>query len=275
MLSYQYDAAGNRTRTTWPDGFYTTTSYDALNRALQVKENGVTSLASYAWDDLSRRTTVNLGNGGSVQRSYDSQGALAGLKNFLSSTTQDVQYTYSRNQAREITSINWSNNLYQWNGATPGTQNYSTNGLNQYTAAAGATVAYQIGTRNAYTTLRLRDGETQALAGLIKEGKNGSSAGLPGLSSLPVLGRLFSSQTDNKDRSEIVLLITPRIVKSLQVPGAQAVAYASGTADQASTKPFRIAGKGQHSTLPGSLQTLDVQQPARDSAISGFFSWCS
>ncbi|MFX8223213.1 RHS repeat domain-containing protein, partial [Acinetobacter baumannii] len=48
-LTYQYDAAGNRVQTTWPDAFYTTTSYDALNRPNAIKENGSVNLASYAY----------------------------------------------------------------------------------------------------------------------------------------------------------------------------------------------------------------------------------
>ncbi|MDZ4149545.1 MAG: hypothetical protein U1E01_00465 [Methylicorpusculum sp.] len=64
-MAYQYDPAGNRTRTTWPEAtpFYITASYDALNRPTALLENGTVSLASYAYDDLSRRTTVTLGNG--------------------------------------------------------------------------------------------------------------------------------------------------------------------------------------------------------------------
>ncbi|OAI17792.1 MULTISPECIES: RHS repeat protein [Methylomonas] len=63
-LSYQVDAAGNRTRTTWPETtpFYVTTTYDALNRPTDIFENGTVSLANYHYDDLSRRTTVTLGN---------------------------------------------------------------------------------------------------------------------------------------------------------------------------------------------------------------------
>ncbi|WP_454283842.1 RHS repeat-associated core domain-containing protein [Ralstonia pickettii] len=132
-LTYQYDAAGNRVQTTWPDAFYTTTSYDALNRPNAIKENGSVNLASYAYDDLSRRTTVTLGNGTTIQRSYDNQGALATLKNFLASTSEEVQYTYTRNQIRELTGITWSNNTYQWTGATTGTQTYTSDGLNRYT----------------------------------------------------------------------------------------------------------------------------------------------
>ncbi|MDR6539663.1 RHS repeat-associated core domain-containing protein, partial [Variovorax soli] len=141
-LSHSYDAAGNRIRTTWPDAFYTTTSYDAANRPGAILENGSVTLASYAYDDLGRRTTVTLGNGTSIQRTYDSQGALATLKNFLASPSQEVQYTYTRNQLGELKSINWTNNLYQWSGASPGTKSYTSNGLNQYTAVAGMAQTY-------------------------------------------------------------------------------------------------------------------------------------
>ena len=67
------------------------------------------------------------------------------------------------------------------------------------------TLTYQIGTRNASTVLRLKDGETQVLAGLISEEERGSSSGIPGLADLPILGRLFSSQEQrvrqNRDRA--------------------------------------------------------------------------
>ena len=104
-LSYQYDPASNKTCTTWPDGFYTSTSYDALNRPTQINENGTSTLASYAYDDLSRKSTVTLGNGTKTTRSYDPQGALASLSHFTASASTDVQYTYSRNQVRDVTGI--------------------------------------------------------------------------------------------------------------------------------------------------------------------------
>ena len=141
-LGHQYDAAGNRTRTTWPDGFFTTTSYDAANRTSVIKESGTANLASYAYDGVGRRTTVTLGNGTTIERGYDAQGALANLRNFLASPSQGVQYTYTRNQLRELKSVAWTNNLYQWSGATPGTRSYTSNGLNQYTAAGGTAMSY-------------------------------------------------------------------------------------------------------------------------------------
>lgn len=79
-------------------------------------------------------------------------------------------------------------------------------------------LAYQIGTRNATTTLRLRDGETQLLAGLISNEDRSTSNRVPGLGDLPIAGRLFSSQRDDVQRTELVLAITPRILRSAPRP---------------------------------------------------------
>ncbi|NDZ15670.1 hypothetical protein C7T35_19580 [Variovorax sp. WS11] len=103
---------------------------------------GAANLASYAYDGVGRRTTVTLGNGTTIERGYDAHGALANLRNFLASPSQGVQYTYTRNQLRELKNVSWTNNLYQWSGATPGTRSYTSNGLNQYTAAGGAAMGY-------------------------------------------------------------------------------------------------------------------------------------
>lgn len=82
----------------------------------------------------------------------------------------------------------------------------------------GGSLAYQIGTRNANTTLRLRDGETQLLGGLISKSDRNSSNRIPGLGDLPVAGRLFSSTKDDVQNTELVLAITPRILRSAARP---------------------------------------------------------
>jgi general secretion pathway protein D len=97
---------------------------------------------------------------------------------------------------------------------------------------------YQIGTRNATTNLRLRDGETQVLAGLISDEDRRSADRVPGLGDLPVAGRLFSSTSDNTTRTEIVLLITPRLQRTLARPEAGSVEFAAGT--EASTGTPRL-----------------------------------
>lgn len=83
---------------------------------------------------------------------------------------------------------------------------------------AGGSLAYQVGTRNANTTLRLRDGETQVLAGLISNDDRTSASRIPGLGDLPIAGRLFSSQKDEFQRTELVLAITPRVLRSAPRP---------------------------------------------------------
>jgi len=83
---------------------------------------------------------------------------------------------------------------------------------------AAGSLAYQIGTRNANTVLRLRDGETQLLGGLISNEDRSSANRVPGLGDMPMLGRLFSSQKDDYQRTELILAITPRILRSAPHP---------------------------------------------------------
>ncbi|HEX2199556.1 MAG TPA: secretin N-terminal domain-containing protein, partial [Burkholderiales bacterium] len=92
--------------------------------------------------------------------------------------------------------------------------------ISRETKTASGTLAYQVGTRNANTTLRLRDGETQVLAGLINEEDRRISTEVPGLAQLPVLGRLFRADNDNVNKTEVVLLITPRVVRNVERPAA-------------------------------------------------------
>ena len=91
------------------------------------------------------------------------------------------------------------------------------------------TLTYQIGTRNAGTTLRLKDGETQVLAGLISDEDRSTASRIPGLGDLPLLGRLFSSQRDERSKTEIVLLITPRVLRSDSTRQPALTEFRSGT----------------------------------------------
>jgi general secretion pathway protein D len=90
-------------------------------------------------------------------------------------------------------------------------------------------LTYQIGTRNAATNLRLRDGETQVLAGLINDDERRTADRVPGLGELPVAGRLFSHTRDASNRTEIVLLITPRLMRTVARPDPTALEFPAGT----------------------------------------------
>lgn len=111
-------------------------------------------------------------------------------------------------------------------------------------STASGTLAYQIGSRTASTTLRLKDGETQILAGLINDEDRKTANKLPGLGQLPVLGRLFSSHRDTMNKTEVILSITPRIVSLPRLPDAQELEYWAGTEAGLRTAPITVRPRG-------------------------------
>ncbi|MGU7817031.1 secretin N-terminal domain-containing protein [Burkholderia sp. AW49-1] len=103
-------------------------------------------------------------------------------------------------------------------------------------------ITYVLGTRSAKTTLTARNNETQVLAGLIRRSDFSSAEGLPFLSKTPLLGRLFGSNKNTQEQVEIVLLITPRIERNLNLPAAQVTTFLSGTEARAKTQPLILNG---------------------------------
>ncbi|SHH14082.1 secretin N-terminal domain-containing protein [Massilia sp. CF038] len=105
------------------------------------------------------------------------------------------------------------------------------------TTTKSGTKAYQIGTREATTMLQLKDGENQVLAGLISNEDRSSGSKVPGFGSIPILGRLFGSQGDSSDKTEIVLSITPHLVRNIQRPAAGAAEFSAGTESSFRRRP--------------------------------------
>ena len=128
--------------------------------------------------------------------------------------------------------------------------------LETITRSSG-TQAYRLGTRNTSTTLRVRDGETNILAGLIQRDERHSNTGVPGLNEVPVLSRLFGAAEDSDTRTEIVLLITPRIVRNLDVPGVGLQEFLSGTENSSGAAPIQL-GTPANPALP---QRPDARPP--------------
>jgi RHS repeat-associated protein len=149
-LSYQYDAAGNRTRVTWPEtganALYVTYVYDVLNRVTQVEENGATSgpglLASYGYDSLGRRSSLARagGAGASTGYGYDGASRLYTLTQTLAGSAS-VTYTLGYNAANQVLTKQVSNSAYVAHPASL-TAGYVANGLNQYTSVTGVTASY-------------------------------------------------------------------------------------------------------------------------------------
>lgn len=105
-------------------------------------------------------------------------------------------------------------------------------------------LTYQIGTRSTHTSLRSRNGETQMLAGLIKNEQRESASRLPLLGQIPWLGKLFSNESDTRNKTEIVLLITPHIVRGQSTPAAHDAQFISGSLENAGTDAFLLGDAG-------------------------------
>lgn len=116
--------------------------------------------------------------------------------------------------------------------------------INREVLSRNGTLTYQLGTRSAATTLRLQDGETQVLAGLISDEDRSAAEKVPALGDLPVVGRLFSSHRDQGTKTEVVLLITPRIVRALERPDAAEIEFASGTEASLGSAPLVLTPGG-------------------------------
>jgi general secretion pathway protein D len=95
--------------------------------------------------------------------------------------------------------------------------------------SANGTLTYRLGTRTTATALRLKNGETQVLAGLLQDEERNTADKIPGLGDLPVIGRLFGSHKDQRNKTEIVLLITPYVVRNIERPEAATLEFSSGT----------------------------------------------
>jgi general secretion pathway protein D len=103
-------------------------------------------------------------------------------------------------------------------------------------------LTYTFGTRTANTTLRLRDGENQILAGLISDEDRKIASKVPGIGDLPLVGRLFGTEQDSGNKSEIVLSITPRLVRNSNRSESTALEFRSGTENSLRERPL-IAGR--------------------------------
>ncbi|WP_395612222.1 RHS repeat domain-containing protein [Allosphingosinicella sp.] len=141
VTSYVYDLANRRTRMTYPDdGLVVGYTYDVANDLTEIRENpsgSNTLLATYAWDDRGRRTSLTRGNGAVTSYSYDNVSRLTQLVQNLNGTVSDVTFDYTLNPAGEIASTILSNDSYAYTGHANANVTGTANGLNQLTAVGG------------------------------------------------------------------------------------------------------------------------------------------
>ncbi|WLI90268.1 secretin N-terminal domain-containing protein [Massilia sp. R2A-15] len=123
-------------------------------------------------------------------------------------------------------------------------------------------VAYRIGTRSATTMLQLKDGENQVLAGLINNEDRTSGSKVPGVGNLPILGRLFGSTRDSTDKTEIVLSITPHLVRNIQRPAVGVSEFNAGTETSFRRRPETVPVPVKASAPAPALPAPVAPQPA-------------
>jgi general secretion pathway protein D len=84
------------------------------------------------------------------------------------------------------------------------------------------------GNRLVKTTIRLKDGETNMLAGLIRDDERKAREGIPGLSDIPGVGRLFGHSRDERNQTDVILMLTPHIVRVLELTEEDLRAFQMG-----------------------------------------------
>jgi general secretion pathway protein D len=103
------------------------------------------------------------------------------------------------------------------------------------------------GNREITTTIRLKDGETNMLAGLIRDDERTVLSGTPGLSDLPLIGHLFANHHKESQQTDIILTLTPHIVRVLDL-------------SEADLRPFRL-GRDSSGAV---VELPNIQLPPRD-----------
>lgn len=141
VVEYEYFKTGQLKRLDHPDTYYLTYEYDALNRPTAVKESGTTALATYVYDDLSRRSSVTYANGAVMTYNYDPvDSALTGFDQTATAFSLDHDFTYDKTDL--LTSVTVDDPLFAYTPAANSTTSYTANGLNQYTAIDSVSVTY-------------------------------------------------------------------------------------------------------------------------------------
>ena len=143
-LTYQRDKNGSRTELTYPDGIKMSFVYDGLNRMSDVRQGALgstTSIGAIGYYDKGYRSSAAYGGNGTTF-DYDGIGRLSTLADTFSGPTGNTTSTFSHNPASQISSTARTNDSYAWNGHYNVSRGYTSNGLNQYTAAGTTGLLY-------------------------------------------------------------------------------------------------------------------------------------
>jgi len=113
-------------------------------------------------------------------------------------------------------------------------------------------------TRRAETEVELRDGQSFAIAGLLNNVSQLTGQGIPWISSIPIIGNFFKSKSDRAERTELMVLITPRLVRALD---PDEVPPLPTTPRDFLPPPEREVPKGQNPSTPMDAPPAQPSQP--------------
>jgi RHS repeat-associated protein len=144
-VSYEYDAAGRRTKMTWPDSYYITYDWD-VDSLNGIKLNGSsTPAAEFTYDQRGRRTALTYDNGASTSYDYNDRSRLDEVNIDMDGvgTTYDLTRTFTFNQANQIIQRSSTNATYDMGAPSSfGPDTWDANGLNQVTQFGSNTPTY-------------------------------------------------------------------------------------------------------------------------------------
>ena len=140
--------------------------------------------------------------------------------------------------------------------------------INSQVQTSSGTLAYQIGTRTASTTLRLKDGENQVLAGLINDEDRRTARKVPGMGDIPLLGRLFSSHLQEGKKNEIILSITPRLIRNISRPEPSALEFEAGTENSQ-----RVTIASAVAPPPAATETVTPDAKDKEASAASAMRW--
>ncbi|MBN8809642.1 MAG: RHS repeat-associated core domain-containing protein [Sphingomonas sp.] len=143
-LSYQYDADGNRTSMTFPDGVVFRYQYDSMDRFTYADTASGLYLAGMGYRPEGTINYKSLGYNAATYPQYDGIDRLTTLNNAFNGGggANDVTATFAYNPANQIVTGTRNNNAYAFTGYVSLSRSYVANGLNQYTSAGPASFAY-------------------------------------------------------------------------------------------------------------------------------------
>ncbi len=142
-LSYAYNAAGNRTQLTYPDGMFFAYDYDARGLLTGIRENGGGAVVASSYDGLGR--VASRTRGATVTSySYDPISRLSDIRDDLAGAADDNVIHYDYNPASQVVSRSRSNDAYAFTGYADFNRTYAVNGLNQYVSGGPANFTYDV-----------------------------------------------------------------------------------------------------------------------------------